>query len=386
MAKRKRLSNIKKTWILVAAAVVVLVIAGLLLRDNIYRQFFKPTQTTLPQGIQELPEQRQRLIEYKTNLDVPWEIAFLPDGDMLVTERSGKLRRFGKNPQSFTIDGAAGQSGEGGLLGLAVHPDFASNQMIYVYLTKVSGAGHINQVDRYKLSGERLTNKTTIIANIPGSTYHDGGRLAFGPDEKLYILTGDAGVEQLAQDVNSLAGKVLRLNDDGSTPSDNPFDSPIYSYGHRNPQGLAWDNKDQLWITEHGPSGLETGYDEVNLIKSGGNYGWPLIRGDATQSGLITPLAQSGSNETWAPSGTVWYRGSLFFTGLRGESLYQAILNDNKVTKVVSHFRERFGRLRAATLGPDGYLYVSTSNRDGRGAPKSNDDKIIRIDPDIFFE
>ena len=194
------------------------------------------------------------------------------------------------------------------------------------------------------------------------------------------ITTGDAQNPDSAQDVNLLSGKILRLNDDGSIPSDNPFNNPVYSYGHRNPQGLAWDEEGRLWSTEHGPSGFGSGYDELNLIEIGGNYGWPVIQGDQVLDGMITPLLHSGGNETWAPGDLEIVDGQAWFTGLRGSTLYSVPLDDLNPESLTRHFVNQFGRLRAIRLGSDGLLYVGTSNRDGRGSPKANDDQIFKID------
>jgi glucose/arabinose dehydrogenase len=217
------------------------------------------------------------------NLQVPWGIAFLPDGDILVTERPGTVLRIGADQQRHSIAGVL-HRGEGGLLGIALHPDFASNHWIYVYLTTASAGGTTNRVERYRYENDQLTDRTEILSNIPGAIYHDGGALAFGPDGMLYVTAGDATNEPLAQDTQSLAGKILRLRDDGSIPSDNPFGNAVYSYGHRNPQGLAWDDQGRLWATEHGRSGVRTGYDELNLIERGKNYGWPTIQGSETST------------------------------------------------------------------------------------------------------
>ncbi len=317
------------------------------------------------------------------NLQIPWEIAFLPNGDVLVTERPGTLKRIGKEGHVYNIESVE-HVGEGGLLGLTLHPLFAKNNWIYLYLTTKVGDGLQNRVERYRLESDHLTEKTIIIENIPGAANHDGGRIAFGPDGYLYVTTGDAGKSNFAQDTTSLAGKILRLKDDGSIPSDNPFGNAVYSYGHRNSQGLAWDNKGQLWATEHGRSGVLSGLDELNLIEKGKNYGWPVIQGDEIKTGMKSPVIQSGSDETWAPAGAVFWNGSIFFSGLRGESLYEAkIIDGNKVSLTV-HFRQEFGRIRAVALGPDGYFYIITSNTDGRGVSKANDDKIIRINPKLF--
>jgi len=213
-------------------------------------------------------------------------------------------------------------------------------------------------VRKLRLEGKVLTDQTIIVGNIPGARYHDGGRLAFGPDGMLYITTGDATDSNLAQDTESLAGKILRVYDDGSVPEDNPFGNEMYSYGHRNPQGIVWDELGQLWATEHGRSGVRSGLDELNLIKAGQNYGWPDIEGDATADGKITPVLHSGANATWAPAGIVYWDASLFFAGLRGEALYEY----NLVTKEFKlHFREEFGRIRAVVMGPDDRIYWTLS-------------------------
>lgn len=313
------------------------------------------------------------------NLETPWEIAFLPDGRMLVTERPGMLILVEENGLQIEIEDVYERS-ESGLLGLALHPDFVENQYLYIYLTYEAGSGLLNRVERYVFDGAALSDRTVIIDQIPGAANHDGGRLEFGPDGMLYITTGDAGASASAQDVNSLAGKVLRLQDDGSIPQDNPFGNAVYSYGHRNPQGLAWDEQGQLWATEHGPSGLGSGYDELNLIEIGGNYGWPEIQGDQTREGMITPLLQSGSNETWAPGDLEIVDGAAYFVGLRGSTLYTVPLNNLTPESLERHFVQEFGRLRALRLGPDGLLYMGTSNTDGRGRLRENDDKVFRID------
>ncbi|MCA1806797.1 MAG: PQQ-dependent sugar dehydrogenase, partial [Actinobacteria bacterium] len=257
---------------------------------------------------------------------------------------------------------------------------------LYLYLTTRSDQGLVNRVERYDYNNDSLSNRTTIITDIPGASYHDGGRIAFGPDGYLYITTGDAGTEALAQDTSSLAGKTLRVADDGSLPADNPFGSAVYSYGHRNAQGITWDDAGTMWQTEHGRSGRLSGMDELNHIDSGKNYGWPLIEGDEADATMQSPVAHSGADETWAPAGITFLDGYLFFAGLRGESLYQARINDDGTVTITVHLRQDFGRLRAVTAGPDGFIYVSTSNTDGRGTERPDDDKIIRINPALFEE
>jgi len=194
----------------------------------------------------------------------------------------------------------------------------------------------------------------------------------------------DSWHSELAQDINSLAGKILRLRDDGTYPEDNPFRNAVYSYGHRNPQGLAWDSDGNLWSTEHGRSGKLSGMDELNLIEKGKNYGWPIIQGDESRDEMITPKVNSGPDETWAPAGMAFYDNSLFFSGLRGETLYEAKIENGNVVELKAHFRKEFGRLRAVVIGPNDNLYISTSNTDGRGKERSGDDKIIKIPLDTF--
>ncbi len=309
------------------------------------------------------------------NLEIPWEIIQLPgSGDLLVTERSGSLLLV-KESISIPIEGVE-HIGEGGLLGLTLHPNFSENNWLYLYLTTRTNKGLINRVERYAFQDNSLLDRKVIIDEIPGSRYHDGGRIAFGPNDYLYITTGDAGNPDSAQDIDSLGGKILRLTDTGEIPVDNPFDNPIYSYGHRNHQGLAWDDVGQLWATEHGRSGILSGFDELNMIEKGANYGWPLIQGDETREGMLAPIIHSGSQDTWAPADAVFYNGSIFFAGLRGEALYEYNIANKTFGE---HFKNQFGRLRGLLLGNDDYLYLTTSNQDGRGQLREGDDKIIRV-------
>ncbi len=316
------------------------------------------------------------------DLNIPWEIVFLPDGDMLVTERTGTLKRIGEKGGIYKVEGVE-HIGEGGLLGMALHPDFEENKWIYLYVTTKKDNGLVNRVERYSFDDHKLLDKKIIIDNIPGAIYHDGGRMAFGPDGYLYITTGDARRPKLAQDINSLAGKILRLDDNGRIPKDNPFGNAVYSYGHRNPQGLSWDSDGNLWATEHGRSGALSGYDELNLIEKGKNYGWPEIQGSEEKDGMVPPVIHSGPKTTWAPAGALFWNGNIFFTGLRGSSLYKVDISKNPVV-LDKYLENKFGRLRVVVLGPDGYFYLATSNRDGRGELFEGDDKIIRVDPDLF--
>lgn len=318
-------------------------------------------------------------VSVANRLDIPWALDFLPDGSIIFTERAGRIRlidaREGLLLDSLlTIDEVV-HTGEGGLLGIAVHPDFTRNPFIYVYYTYRNGTNLANKVVRFRMQGSNLLDDKLIIDGIPGASIHNGGRIKFGPDGLLYITTGDAAISNSAQDKNSLAGKILRLTDDGRVPANNPFPgSPVFSYGHRNPQGLAWDDRGRLWATEHGSQA----YDELNLIEPGKNYGWPNIRGDEKAQGLTGPVLHSGT-ATWAPSGIAYFEGSLFFTGLRGQGLFEVIVDEKPALH--RHLHRNFGRLRDVVAGPDNYLYILTSNRDGRGEPSEDDDRIIKINP-----
>lgn len=325
-------------------------------------------------------------------LTAPWSLAFTKDGRIFISERPGRIRVVQddqlKAAPVFTLPVSA--TGEGGLLGIALHPDFASNGYLYAYYTYAeSGNSLFNRVVRINIKGNNGAEQTTILDDIPGASIHNGGRIAFGPDGKLYIATGDSAQPSLAQDINSLAGKILRLNPDGSRPNDNPLPgSLVYSYGHRNPQGLAWHpDTGQLFATEHGPQAA----DEVNLILPGKNYGWPVIVRSGNNSAYTDPLANSGQ-DTWAPSGTTFYKGnrlnqawqnSVIVAGLRGNVLLRFGLDETKqkIAATEVFLEKEFGRLRDVALGPDGALYVLTSNTDGRGKPNENDDKLLRLVP-----
>lgn len=344
-----------------------------------------PTPTTAPPH----PRARPRAEVIATGLEVVWEVAFSTDGRLFLTERPGRLRLIDQGrllPEPLAVLPVAAQ-GEGGLLGLALHPQFPQEPYLYLYYTYPQRDGLRNRVARFTLQGNQALEPLVLLEGIPGNTLHDGGRLRFGPDGKLYITTGDALQPALAQDPASLAGKVLRLNPDGSIPQDNPFPgSPVWSLGHRNPQGLAWHSETgRLFITEHGP----VGRDEVNLIQPGANYGWPLVVGRAGKEGLVDPIAEY--TPAIAPSGAAFYtgeafpewQGDLFFATLRGEHLHRIRL-DRTGREVIAQerlFPGEFGRLRSVAQGPHGLLYLTTSNRDGRGEPAPEDDRILRLAP-----
>lgn len=380
---------------------LVLIGAGIVFRDSLVQKFFQPTaEETALNGLsvewfsdrniqKEVEDTGPDLQIVAENLSIPWEVVFLPDGSLLVTERPGRIVRvWPQEHTSLPVQGVA-HVGEGGLLGLALHPDYEENHWVYVYLTTRVGAALTNRVERYEFneSNNTLDNRTVIVEGISGAANHDGGRIAFGPDGLLYITTGDAQNGASAQDRAALSGKILRLRDDGSVPAENPFGTAVYSYGHRNPQGLAWDKNGQLWATEHGRSGVQSGFDEVNRIEAGRNYGWPDIEGDETAEAMVSPVLHSGARETWAPAGAAVVGDTLFFTGLRGEALYSAKIQGQRLSDFTAHFKGQYGRLRAVVVSPDGeWLYITTSNRDGRGAVQTNDDKIIKIRVNAFFE
>lgn len=332
------------------------------------------------------------------NLEVPWSLAFSPDGRIFVTERPGRIRVMpvGGTEASLFAEVPTTPVGEGGLLGLALSPDFEDDHFVYVYYTYRMSTQEIrNRVVRYRDEDGAGIGPRVILDNIPGAPYHDGGRIKFGPDRKLYIGTGDAGGPPWAQDLNSLAGKILRMNPDGSVPPDNPFpNSLVYSYGHRNVQGLAWHPvTGKMYATEHGPSG-ELGRfanDEVNQIEPGRNYGWPVVICRSDDQRFSNPLYCTGDEETWAPSGCDFYaadifprwKNNFFVATLRGVHLHRFVL-DSQTGMIEAHERlldRALGRLRDAVQGPDGSLYLLTSNRDGRGSPAGNDDRILRLVP-----
>ena len=327
-------------------------------------------------------------------LKIPWSIDWTPDWTALFTERGGDLRIIRDGillpDPIFSVDVI--DDAEGGLLGIAVDPEFEENQYIYLYQTYKTDGTTLNKVVRYTLANVTVSEDLVLVDGIPGASYHDGGRIQFGPDGNLYITTGDAGNPSLAQDLDSLAGKILRITREGAIPQDNPFsNSAVWSWGHRNPQGMDWDGSGNLIATEHGPSG-ERGeaHDEINLILPGANYGWPETVGDESMAGMQDPLLHTGS-ETWAPSGSEFYDGDMipgwtgkyFVANLRGEHLrmIDLDLSNNGTHSHEGLFEGQFGRLRDVQTGPDGFLYLLTSNRDGRGSPVSNDDRILKIVP-----
>lgn len=308
-------------------------------------------------------------------LRVPWGIDFLPDGSALVTERDqATIRRIDPSGRVSLVGSVPGvaPTSEGGLLGLAVSPSYRQDNRIYVYLTTDSD----NRVMSMTYDGRRLGPMREVITGIPFGEIHDGGRLEFGPDGRLYVSTGESGAEELAQDMGSTGGKILRLDPDGSIPADNPDpDSPVWTSGHRNVQGLAFDNADRLWATEFGSDF----WDELNRIERGLDYGWPQAEGDSDLEGYTDPLVQWRPDNA-SPSGLAFARRTLWAASLNGERLWQIpVRPDGGVRRPRPLLVGDYGRLRTVVPAPDGSLWVSTSNHDGRGLPAPADDRILRI-------
>lgn len=331
---------------------------------------------------------RFRVETVGTALEIPWSLSFAPDGRLFVTERPGRVRILNLAASSSELALTLNDVfafGEAGLLGLALDSEFAQNHWVYLYYSAtVPNGGNVNRIVRYREVASRLVERVVLMDNIPAAPIHDGGRLRLGPDGLLYVTTGDANNMSLAQDLASPAGKILRLNRDGTTPRDNAFGSPIYSYGHRNPQGIDWHPATgDLWSSEHGAAGN----DEINVIRAAVNFGWPRIEGAATMPGMDAPVVFYGS--AIAPSGASFYRGQLFpgfannffVAALRGTHLLRLQIDGRRVVAQERLLEGRYGRIRDVTTGPDGYLYFCTSNRDGRGGPVATDDRILRIVP-----
>jgi len=328
-------------------------------------------------------------------LEVPWSLAFTSPTRLLVTERPGRVRvvsngRLDPKPLAVLTDIEA--KGESGLMGLTLAPDYATSRRLYLSYAYDTPQGPRVRIVRFRDDGSALSERTVILEGIPAAQYHAGCRLRFGPDGKLYATTGDATDGKIAQDMRSLGGKTLRLDPDGAIPADNPFPgSPIFSLGHRNSQGLDWDPVSGLQFqTEHGPSGFDGpgGGDEVNIVEVGKNYGWPIVHHRASREGLVSPLLEY--TPAVAPSGASFCRCALlpsfpndfFFATLRGERLIRVRLDAKdrrRVAQTEELFTDVYGRLRDVVPGPDGALYVATSNRDGRGKARQGDDRILRV-------
>lgn len=334
-----------------------------------------------------------------TGLEVPWGFAFLSEGNMLFTERPGRVRMIenGKlrNEIVFKVPDVE-PSGESGLMDISLHPEFADNKFVYLAYAYNADGKHVKIV-RYTFDGKTLKEDKIIIDKIPGAPNHAGTRARFGPDGNLYVTTGDSTDWSLAQKTDSLAGKTLRINDDGSIPEDNPFVNDknyrpeIWTIGHRNAQGLAWQPGTGLMFqTSHGPSYFEGrggGADEVNIVEEGKNYGWPEIWGNKTKEGMESPLLEY--SPACAPASGMFYdadkfpefKGNFFFGCLRGTKIIRVVLDGRKVVGQENLLEGNFGRIREMAEGPDGYIYFATSNQDSRGRPDEKDDRILRLVP-----
>src|SRR3989338_1427956 len=364
-------------------AIIAIGILGFFFSQN---KISKPTPMTPSQSVTASSDNSVSAVSViAQQLDTPWALAFLPDNSILFTERPGRIRFIDNSGKldltPITTVAGVKEIGEGGLLGLTLHPDFSTNHYLYLYYTYSSqGSDTLNRAVRMTYIDKKLSDEQIIIDKIPGAANHNGGRIKFGPDGYLYITTGDAENPSLSQNTKAMGGKILKVTADGKMAPGSPFNNLVYSYGHRNPQGLAWDKDGNLWETEHGRSS-PTGFDELNLIEKGKNYVWPTIQGDETKQGMITPKYNSGPTNTWAPAGTAYLNCSLFFGGLKGQTLYEAVIQKDQVTALREYFTGEFGRIRDVVVGPDNLLYITTSNQDGRGTPGSTDDKIMKIDP-----
>ncbi|MER8225010.1 PQQ-dependent sugar dehydrogenase [Streptomyces sp. NPDC094143] len=314
-------------------------------------------------------------------LESPWGLAPLPGGGLLVSSRDeGTIVRVdektGKKTELGEVPGVSA-AGEGGLLGIALSPDFASDRMVYAYFTSAGDNRVVRMLyDDGKPAGRQLGAPDTVFRGIPKGFIHNGGRIAFGPDKMLYVGTGESGDTGLSQDRDSTGGKILRLTPEGEPAPGNPFSgSPVYSYGHRNVQGLAWDARQRLFASEFG----QDTWDELNAIKPGGNYGWPEAEGKSDDSGFQNPVDQWSTAEA-SPSGIAYAEGSVWMAGLRGKRLWRIPLNGTAASAEPQAFLEgEYGRLRTVVPAGGDRLWLVTSNTDGRGAPKGGDDRILEV-------
>jgi glucose/arabinose dehydrogenase len=336
------------------------------------------------QAAEETPPARGSVKVVRTvaeDLESPWGLAPLPGGGLLVASRDdGTILRVdektGRKTEMGEVPGVSA-AGEGGLLGIALSPDYASDHMVYAYFTSASDNRVVRMIyDGQKPSGEQLGAPDTVFKGIPKGFVHNGGRIEFGPDKMLYVGTGESGDTGLSQDRNSLGGKILRLTPEGEPAPGNPFpDSPVYSYGHRNVQGLAWDGKQRLFAAEFG----QDTWDELNAIKPGDNYGWPEAEGKSDDSEFHNPIDQWSTAEA-SPSGIAYAEGSIWMAGLRGKRLWRIPLNGTEASAEPQAFLEgEYGRLRTVVPAGGDRLWLVTSNTDGRGSAKDGDDRILEL-------
>ncbi|KQY59465.1 glucose sorbosone dehydrogenase [Aeromicrobium sp. Root495] len=306
-------------------------------------------------------------------INVPWGIAFLKTGEALVSQRDAReVVRVAPDGKKTTIGAVEGgnpsQAGEGGLLGIALDPKDPTQ--LYAYISTASD----NRILRLAYDGRRLSDPKTILTGIPVGQNHNGGRLVFGPDDALYVSTGEAGDPDLAQDKKSLGGKVLRITRDGKASNGNPFDSPVWSYGHRNVEGLTFDAEGRLWAAEFGDKTT----DELNLVRRGRNYGWPEVEGPSDDDAFTDPSATWTTDEC-SPASVAVTRSHAFLGALKGESLWVVPLDGSRAGEPKRFLQGEYWRLRTVAVAPSGDLWLTTSNTDGRSTPGRDDDRILRV-------
>lgn len=389
---KQKVSSLSKLGLIIAVLVVLVVALNGV-------RFTRAACTLIEEGYGTPGQHPVHLEKVVTGLVVPWSIGFLPDGDFLVTERPGRVRivRNSQLDPKSVLEIATSEPGEGGLLGIAIDPKFSSNRYFYVYYTLNKGSGNVNRVVRYRLSEEKnsATQIKVIIDDIPAAVRHNGGRIHFGPDGYLYIGTGDAARPERSQDLNSPAGKILRLTSDGDIPGDNPWPgNPAFIIGVRNVQGFDWINQDTLSVVDHGPSGElgRYGHDELTLAKKGANLGWPTVWQCQERVGFIPPVLVW--QEALPPGGIALYKssqisgweGGLLITSLGAEQLQRVVLKSPGLDQVLVnevYFQtgssENHGRLREIIQSPRGDVFITTSNCDGRGSCPPEKDMILRI-------
>lgn len=363
-----RRENLKLKKVLAISIIAILLIAGC--SENEQQNSSNELESKQQEQLSVSVGEQEVIAE---NLEAPWSIE-KHENIFYLTERSGNIIKIEDEKvvrQRVELEKELATASEAGLLGFVLAPDFSESNLAYSYYTYVDSSGQFNRIITLHLEDNIWRVKSLLLDKIPSGSYHHGGRIKIGPDGKLYATAGDASEREIAQDPNSLGGKILRMNLDGSIPSDNPFpDSYVFSYGHRNPQGITWTSDGVLYASEHG----DNANDEVNIIEAGQNYGWPIIEGYEEQEDLISPLFTSGNEETWAPSGMDYDDGKLYVAALRGSAVLEFDLETNEQRELITGL----GRIRDVFI-EDESLYFISNNSDGRGNPQENDDKLYRI-------
>ncbi|MFI0817742.1 PQQ-dependent sugar dehydrogenase [Streptomyces sp. NPDC021098] len=354
---------------LVAAAATTALTAGLLLAQA-------GTGNAAPAAADSASSAPSTITTVSSGWSIPWGLSWLPDGSALITERDSfklfKLTQSGTKTQVGTVPNVVTTSGEGGLMGLAVSPNWNTDH--YVYLMHTASDG--NRIARMTYDGSSLSGYKALVTGIKKNKYHNGGRLKFGPDGYLYATTGEAQTPDLAQDKNSLNGKILRMTTDGKPAPGNPFGTLVYSLGHRNPQGLTWDAQGRLWEAELGNST----YDELNLIEAGKNYGWPTCEGSCSTSGMTSPKRQWSVGDA-SPSGVTYADGALYMAALRGERLWRIPVDGTSAGTPKAYYTSSYGRLRTVETVPGkNTLWLSTTNADNNGGEPDGADKVFQVE------